>query len=242
MTAKDRVSEWVLNHMDGQTYKVRDIGHWTKVNAMNVRRIIKELCREGIISAKKVGGGQHTEWHFGPADGQESDPVKGKLYPERNSTEDRVLTAICDYQLEHEGKTPTIREIQAMADIKSTSTVAYHVTKLINRGLIKKGRLDYSRIAQVAGGMFQVPNQILERRTLESYSYIMTDVYSTWQKLSTKYPGTKIEWEDRFEGVIEKLVFAIVEYTEAALVSNNKDLKMIANALGMGVFDHDKID
>lgn len=47
---------------------------------------------------------------------------------------DRVYAAIVEYAREHNGATPTIREIMTMVGISSTSVAAYSVRLLIDLG------------------------------------------------------------------------------------------------------------
>lgn len=54
------------------------------------------------------------------------------------STTARVLRAIKDLLSSREVPPPTIREIQAEADISSTSVVTYHLKRLENSGHIER--------------------------------------------------------------------------------------------------------
>lgn len=50
---------------------------------------------------------------------------------------DEVFTFIKEY-ISDKAESPTLREIQDGLKIKSTATVAYHINKLIENGLIEK--------------------------------------------------------------------------------------------------------
>lgn len=52
------------------------------------------------------------------------------------STREKVLEFIREFKVEHKGISPTIRQIMEGVGIKSTSTVAYHLTELEKEGHI----------------------------------------------------------------------------------------------------------
>ena len=66
-------------------------------------------------------------------------PARGDL-PWRisvsNNTE-RVYRAILDYCADHSGCAPTVREIQEMTGISSTSVVTYHIRILVHLGRLE---------------------------------------------------------------------------------------------------------
>tara|TARA_B100001250_G_scaffold350689_1_gene322505 strand:- start:743 stop:1330 length:588 start_codon:yes stop_codon:yes gene_type:complete len=53
--------------------------------------------------------------------------------------QEEILNFI-DKNIESKGYSPTVREICEAVNLKSTSTVQYHLNKLINLGLLNKGR------------------------------------------------------------------------------------------------------
>lgn len=67
---------------------------------------------------------------------------------------EKILQAIIDYIEEHQYP-PTTREIADMVGIKSTATVAWHLTRLRRDGLIETDAGDYSaRAIRVVGYKF----------------------------------------------------------------------------------------
>ncbi len=58
----------------------------------------------------------------------------------RNDTRNKIYDFICNFLKENK-YAPTIREICEALDIKSTSTVKYHIDNLMNDGLISKNSL-----------------------------------------------------------------------------------------------------
>ena len=66
---------------------------------------------------------------------------------------DKIYAAIIDYASEHGGNSPTIREIQAVTAISSTSVVAYNV-----HALVRLGKLEIvDRKLIVVGATWQPP-------------------------------------------------------------------------------------
>lgn len=47
-----------------------------------------------------------------------------------------VVHAIITYQLEHDGRSPSLRELQKMLGLRSTSTVSAHLWNLEHKGFI----------------------------------------------------------------------------------------------------------
>lgn len=50
----------------------------------------------------------------------------------------RVYRAILDFAADHGGNTPTHRQIQQMADISSSSVVAYNIAALVDDGRLER--------------------------------------------------------------------------------------------------------
>jgi repressor LexA len=55
----------------------------------------------------------------------------------RTRTAERILYGIGEFTRQH-GYSPSVRELAAMIDVKSTNTVAYHLTALEARGDITR--------------------------------------------------------------------------------------------------------
>lgn len=51
-------------------------------------------------------------------------------------TETKVYLAIYRYLDEHNGQSPSMREIRALSGLGSTNTVSFHVNELAKRGLV----------------------------------------------------------------------------------------------------------
>ena len=56
------------------------------------------------------------------------------------SKKQEEILSFIDKNIEKKGYSPTVREICEAVNLKSTSTVQYHLNKLINLGLLNKGR------------------------------------------------------------------------------------------------------
>lgn len=56
--------------------------------------------------------------------------------PEHGATTEAVFRCVVAFKRDHGGDSPTAREIAALLDIPSTSTVAYHLGKLERAGRI----------------------------------------------------------------------------------------------------------
>jgi SOS-response transcriptional repressor LexA len=72
-----------------------------------------------------------------------------------NPTRDQVFEFIVEYKREHDGISPSVREI-AEGCVLSESTVKYHLLKLENeRRILVKGR----RAIEVVGGEWNLPDE-----------------------------------------------------------------------------------
>lgn len=69
-----------------------------------------------------------------------------------SSRRERIYAAILDYAAEHGGNTPTIRELQALAGISSSSVVSYHLY-----GLACQGRLERRDNKWIVVGSIWIP-------------------------------------------------------------------------------------
>lgn len=89
-------------------------------------------------------------------------PWKSKFvaYGDReNVYRDKIYAAIIDYATEHGGNSPTIREIQAVTAISSTSVVSYHV-----HALVRLGRLEIvDRKLIVCGSQWMPPDGVVNK-------------------------------------------------------------------------------
>ena len=53
-----------------------------------------------------------------------------------SSRQQEMLDAIVAYKAEHDGVSPTIRELMVAVDLNSTSAVSYHLDRLERKGYI----------------------------------------------------------------------------------------------------------
>ena len=82
-----------------------------------------------------------------------NDPVHITRRSSQGASTLRVLEYIIEYKTEHDGNSPSMREICAATLLASTSTVNYHLTQLIKMGRIRTFALDkQSRSIEVVGG------------------------------------------------------------------------------------------
>ena len=69
-----------------------------------------------------------------------------------------VLAAIIAYKQTHDGNSPSYRAIMDMTGLYSTSTIAYHLGRLEDAGLIRRpSRAGGSRMIEVVGGQWNPP-------------------------------------------------------------------------------------
>ncbi len=70
----------------------------------------------------------------------------------------RIFDFIVQFKKEHDGNSPTNREIMDACKISSTSVVSYYLDLLVKAGLINRcGAPGASRMIEVAGGHWTVP-------------------------------------------------------------------------------------
>lgn len=107
-----------------------------------------------------------------------------------DSNRERVYDAVLNYQREHGGTPPTVREIAARVGIDSTSVVNYHLTHLAAIGRIEvppeNGQARPSRGARISGAMWLEPEDVIRvarlvhtiddaRRALEEHGAAVID-------------------------------------------------------------------
>ena len=73
------------------------------------------------------------------------------------AAEQAVYEFLVAFKIEHDGNTPTRREIMEACGITSTSVVNYYLDRLERKGLIEQPRNGASRMIVVTGGCWQAP-------------------------------------------------------------------------------------
>lgn len=69
-----------------------------------------------------------------------------------------MLDFIIRYKKEHDGNSPTYREIMRATGISSTSVVAYHLERLEQNGVIRRPQqVGNSRMIEIVGGRWIAP-------------------------------------------------------------------------------------
>lgn len=76
------------------------------------------------------------------------------------NTTDAVYRALIKYKIEHDGASPSIRELTAVMGFTSTTPVEYHLKKLEKQGLIKRQTFGRARNICVVGGRWVPPAQV----------------------------------------------------------------------------------
>ena len=71
----------------------------------------------------------------------------------------RVLAFIVAFKQQHDGCSPTIREIQSATGHRTTSTVFYWLKRLEDDGYIRRPRYD-QRAIEVIGGEWKAPRAL----------------------------------------------------------------------------------
>ena len=73
---------------------------------------------------------------------------------------DKMLAFIIGYKKQHDGNSPTYREIMQATGVSSTSTVAYHLERLEVAGVIERPQMvGNARIIEVVGGRWVEPEK-----------------------------------------------------------------------------------
>ena len=75
-------------------------------------------------------------------------------------TAQEIMRFIIRYKRQHDGNSPTVREIQDACGVSSTSMVAYYLGKLEDVGLIRRGHGFESRAIEVVGGRWMPPGEV----------------------------------------------------------------------------------
>lgn len=69
---------------------------------------------------------------------------------------EKLFDFIVAYKVEHDGNSPTYREMMAATGLTSTSMVAWHLEKLEDAGLIERPQqVGNSRVIEVVGGRWE---------------------------------------------------------------------------------------
>lgn len=75
---------------------------------------------------------------------------------------EKLFDFIVAYKVEHDGNSPTYREMMAATGLTSTSMVAWHLEKLEAEGLIERPQqVGNSRVIEVVGGEWNPPPDAL---------------------------------------------------------------------------------
>lgn len=75
-----------------------------------------------------------------------------------------VLRAIVDFKRAHGGAAPTVRDLMAILDVRSTSVIRHHLERLEKIGLIKSS-VDGERLARIIclpGERYTAPAHVAE--------------------------------------------------------------------------------
>ena len=67
-----------------------------------------------------------------------------------------LLNHIMEYKIKHDGNSPSVRELQAMLGLRSTSSVFHHLHSLRRAGLIRPSSAEHHSI-EVIGGRWLPP-------------------------------------------------------------------------------------
>ena len=81
---------------------------------------------------------------------------------------DALFEFVCEYKAAHDGKSPSLREIEASGDApyNSTSHISSALRKLEERGLIRLGPKGATRSIEVVGARWLLPEEMVN---LEQY-------------------------------------------------------------------------
>lgn len=77
-----------------------------------------------------------------------------------------VYEFILKFKAEHDGNSPSFKDINQACGFKSVSTTSYYIDQLVERGLIKCEYEHKSRMIEVVGGQWNAPSSApsLKRR------------------------------------------------------------------------------
>jgi SOS-response transcriptional repressor LexA len=65
-------------------------------------------------------------------------PHEHSRYTDSRAPTERIYKYIVTYKRDHDGNSPTIREIMEECEISSTSMVVFYLNKLVGKGLIRR--------------------------------------------------------------------------------------------------------
>ena len=68
-----------------------------------------------------------------------------------STTTKEIYNYILDYKSNHDGNSPSIREIMSQTSVNSTSVVQHHLLKMVDMGLIEKVDRKFRSIIIVGG-------------------------------------------------------------------------------------------
>jgi SOS-response transcriptional repressor LexA len=77
--------------------------------------------------------------------------------------DEKLLEFIVKYKREHDGNSPTMREMMAALHISSTSMAQYYLKRLEKNGAIRLSKYLPSKIEVVGGRWFFHPNRTTSR-------------------------------------------------------------------------------
>ena len=136
------MSKITIDDIKGQLYTPSEAARMLGVNSGE----IKSLIADGKLPAAVIGSKLFI-WHEDLARvTQRAIDVKGR--------EELLLKFIIEYKSEHDGNSPSIREIIAGAGFSSTSMVNYYLDKLEQRGRIVREAGGQSRGIKIPGGQW----------------------------------------------------------------------------------------
>ena len=134
------MSKITIDDIKGQLYTPSEAARLLGVNSGE----IKSLITDGKLPAAVIGNKLFI-WHEDLATvTKKAIDVKGK--------EESLLRFIVEYKSEHDGNSPSIREIITGAGFSSTSMVNYYLDKLERRGRIVREDGLQSRGIKIPGG------------------------------------------------------------------------------------------
>lgn len=80
-----------------------------------------------------------------------------------------IYEFIVQFKIEHDGNSPTYREIMAATGLSSSSTVAYYLNQLEEAGfIIRSMQGGNSRVIEVPGGFWVPPESICLKAEIAS--------------------------------------------------------------------------
>jgi predicted MarR family transcription regulator len=84
----------------------------------------------------------------------------------------RIYDFIVKHKIDHDGVSPTVKEIGTACDISSTGVVRYYLVSLERLGLIEYGKCRKSRMIKVIGGSWIAPAGYRADRAVKSVSSV----------------------------------------------------------------------